>query len=79
MKTLSATIVLKGRREGELLAFPSVRHMADILLQRCREQSWTRTSIASLERFRSNTGYHDLEALLEQARCRLNNSGGRHC
>lgn len=68
MKTLSATTVLKGRREGDLLAFPSVRHMADILLARCREQSWTRTSIASLERFRSITGYHDLEALLEQAR-----------
>ncbi|HEY5006072.1 MAG TPA: hypothetical protein VII61_23130 [Ktedonobacteraceae bacterium] len=68
MKTLSATTVLKGRREGELLAFPSVRHMADILLQRCRDQSWTRTSVASLERFRTMTEYHDLEALLEQAR-----------
>ncbi len=68
MKTRSATIVLHGRREGELLAFPSVRHMADILLQRCREQSWTRTSVASLERFRAITGHHDLEALLEQAR-----------
>ncbi|GAC1392308.1 MAG: hypothetical protein NVS4B11_12640 [Ktedonobacteraceae bacterium] len=67
MKTISATSVLNGRREGELLAFPSVRHMADILLQRCREQSWTRTSVASLERFRTITGYHDLEALREQA------------
>jgi hypothetical protein len=68
MKTLSAITVLKGRREGELLAFPSVRRMADILLQRCRDQSWTRTSVASLERFRTMTEYHDLEALLEQAR-----------
>jgi len=68
MKTLHAMTVLHGRREGELLAFPSVRRMADILLQRCREQSWTRTSVASLERFRSLTGYQDLEALLEQAR-----------
>jgi hypothetical protein len=67
MKTLSATTVLKGRREGELLAFPSVRRMADILLQRCRDQSWTRTSVASLERFRTMTEHHDLEALLEQA------------
>ncbi len=67
MKTLSATTVLNGRREGELLAFPSVRRMADILLLRCREQSWTRTSVASLGRFRTMTGYHDLEALLEQA------------
>jgi integrase len=68
MKTLSAITVLKGRREGELLAFPSVRRMADILLQRCRDQSWTRTSVASLERFRTMTEYHNLEALLEQAR-----------
>ncbi len=67
MKTRSATTVLHGRREGELLAFPSVRHMADILLQRCREQSWTRTSIASLDRFSTITGYQDLEALKEQA------------
>ncbi len=67
MKTRSATTVLSGRREGELLAFPSVHHMADILLQRCREQSWTRTSIASLDRFRTLTGYSDLEALREQA------------
>ncbi len=67
MKTISATTVLHGRREGELLAFPSVRRMADILLQRCREQSWTRTSVASLERFRTMTGHRDLEALLEQA------------
>ncbi len=67
MKTLSATTVLNGRREGELLAFPSVRRMADILLERCREQSWTRTSVASLERFRTLTGHHDLEALLKQA------------
>ncbi len=67
MKTRSATTVLHGRREGELLAFPSVRHMADILLERCREQSWARTSVASLERFRALTGYYDLEALREQA------------
>lgn len=67
MKTLSATTVLQGRKEGELLAFPSVRRMADVLLLRCREQSWTRTSVASLERFRTMTGYHDLEALLVQA------------
>ncbi len=67
MKTISAATVLKDRREGELLAFPSVRRMADILLQRCREHSWTRTSVASLERFRTITGHHDLEALREHA------------
>ena len=59
--------VLDGRREGELLAFPSVLRMATILSQRCREQSWVRTSVATLERFRTMTGNHDLEALREQA------------
>ncbi len=67
MKARSATQVLTGRREGELLAFPSVQHMADLLLLRCREPSWVRTSIASLDRFRSMTGLFDLEALREQA------------
>ncbi len=67
MKILNAATVLKGRRESELLAFPSVLRMADILLHRCREQSWARTSVASLERFRTMTEYHDLEALLAQA------------
>ncbi len=64
---MNATRVLQGRREGELLAFPSVRRMTDILSQRCREQSWVRTSVATLERFRAMTGHADLEALREQA------------
>jgi hypothetical protein len=64
---MKATRVLTGRREGELLAFPSVRRMTDILSERCREPSWVRTSVASLERFRSMTGKTDLEALKEQA------------
>jgi hypothetical protein len=64
---MNATRILTGRREAELLAFPSVRRMADILAQRCREASWVRTSIASLERFRAMTGHHDLEELLAQA------------
>ncbi len=59
--------ILDGRKEGELLAFPSVRRMTDILSQRCREPSWVRTSVASLERFRAMTGNTDLEALLERA------------
>jgi integrase len=41
--------------------------MTDILSQRCRESSWVRTSVASLERFRAMTGFSDLEALREQA------------
>jgi hypothetical protein len=65
---MNATRILAGRREGELLAFPSVRRMADILSVRCREPSWVRTSVASLERFRSMTGHSDLEMLLSQAK-----------
>jgi hypothetical protein len=64
---MNATRILNGRREAELLAFPSVRHMADTLAERCREPSWVRTSIASLERFRAMTGHHDLEQLLAKA------------
>jgi integrase len=64
---MNATRILAGRREGDLLAFPSVRRMTDLLAQRCRESSWVRTSVASLERFRAMTGYADLEALREQA------------
>ncbi len=60
--------ILQGRREGELLAFPSVRRMAHILAQRCREPSWVRTSIATLERFRAVTGHYDLELFFEQVR-----------
>ncbi len=65
---MNATRILAGRREGELLAFPSVRRMADSLAARCREPSWVRTSVASLERFRTMTGHADLEMLLEQAK-----------
>ncbi len=68
---MNAIRILNGRREGELLAFPSVRRMADILSQRCREPSWVRTSVATLERFRAITEHHDLEMLLEQALAEL--------
>ena len=64
---MNATRILAGRREGDLLGFPSVRRMTDILSLRCRETSWVRTSVASLERFRAMTGYSDLEELREQA------------
>ena len=64
---MNTTRVLEGRREGELLAFPSVQRMTDILSKRCREQSWVRTSVATLDRFRTMTGYADLETLREQA------------
>jgi integrase len=64
---MNATRVLEGRREGELLAFSSVRRMTDMLSKRCREQSWVRTSVATLDRFRTMTGHADLEALRDQA------------
>jgi hypothetical protein len=64
---MKARQVLAGRREGELLAFPSVQRMANILSERCREASWVRTSVASLDRFRTMTGHSDLEAFLQQA------------
>jgi hypothetical protein len=60
--------ILKGRRERDLLAFPSVQRMADVLSVRCREPSWVRTSVASLGRFRTMTDHDDLEALLDEAR-----------
>jgi hypothetical protein len=63
---MKAKHILQGRRESELLAFPSVSRMAEILSQRCREPSWVRTSVASLERFRTMTGNLDLEVLRER-------------
>jgi hypothetical protein len=65
---MSAADALAGRRERALLMWPSVRRMAELLAARCREPSWVRTSVASLERFRTLTGHHDLEVLLERAR-----------
>ncbi|HEV8372452.1 MAG TPA: hypothetical protein VGR68_04565, partial [Actinomycetota bacterium] len=59
---------LAGRREQALLEVPSVGRMADVLAERCREPSWVRTLVASLDRFRLLTGHHDLEALLAAAR-----------
>jgi hypothetical protein len=66
--SVSAAAILRGRREGALLALPSVQRMANVLAARCREQSWVRTSVASLERFRALAGSDDLEALLARAR-----------
>src|SRR5439155_7437224 len=63
-----AATILRGRREGALLALHSVQRMADVLAARCREPSWVRTSVASLERFRVLAVADDLEALLARAR-----------
>jgi len=58
---------LAGRREAALLSLPSVRRMADLLAERCREESWVRTSVASFDRFRATLDEPDLEALLERS------------
>jgi len=60
-------VALAGRRERSLLELPSVGRMAAVLAERCREPSWVRTLVASLDRFGS-LGGHDLEALLAAAR-----------
>ena len=60
--------VLAGRREQALLELPSVAHMAALLAERCREPSWVRTLVATLDRFRGLSGHDDLEALLAAAR-----------
>jgi hypothetical protein len=59
---------LAGRRELGLLELPSVRRMAAVLAVRCREESWVRTLVAALDRFRVLTGTADLEQLLATAR-----------
>jgi hypothetical protein len=59
---------LAGRRERSLLELPSVARMATVLAERCREPSWVRTMVATLDRFRSLGGHDDLEALLVAAR-----------
>ena len=59
---------LAGRRERSLLELPTVARMAAVLAERCREPSWVRTLVASLDRFRSLGGHDDLEALLAAAR-----------
>lgn len=59
---------LAGRREIELLEFQSVRRMADLLADWCREPSWVRTLVSGLDRFRTMTRIDDLERLLEAAR-----------
>jgi hypothetical protein len=59
---------LAGRRERALLEVPSVARMAAVLAERCREPSWVRALVASLDRFRVLTGHHDLEVLLAAAR-----------
>jgi hypothetical protein len=59
---------LAGRRERALLELPSVGRMAAVLAERCREPSWVRALVASLDRFRLLSGHHDLEALLAAAR-----------
>jgi integrase len=66
--TARAADALAGRREAARLASPSVLRFADVLAGRCREDSWVRTAVASLDRFATLTGNDDLEALHSRAR-----------
>lgn len=59
---------MRGRREAALLALPSVRHMAELLAERCREPSLVRTAVATLDRFAALAGVDDLERLLTDGR-----------
>ena len=52
-------VALAGRRERVLLELPSVARMAAVLAERCREPSWVRNLVASLDRFRQLTGNDD--------------------
>lgn len=58
---------MTGRREEVLLELPSVRRMVDVLGAVCRDISWVRTSVSSLDRFATLTGNRDLEALLARS------------
>jgi hypothetical protein len=58
---------LAGRREEALLELPSVARMVDVLERRCREPSWIRTLVPTLDRFAVLTGVDDLEALVAAA------------
>lgn len=64
---MNAAQPLTERREAALLELPSVQHMADVLQARCREPSWVRLAVTSLDRFRV-LAIVDLEAVLAQAR-----------
>lgn len=59
---------LRDRREAALLALPSVRHTAELLAGRCRELSWVRAAVTTLDRFVVVIGVDDLEALLAAGR-----------
>lgn len=62
----TTTAALRGRRAAELLDLLSVQRMVRLLETRCREASWTRIGVATLERFRDTTGSH-LDTLLDLA------------
>lgn len=59
---------LRDRREAALLELPSVRRMAELLAEKCRELSWVRTAVATLDRFAALTAVPDLEGLLSEGR-----------
>lgn len=62
----TVTAALAGRRAAALLDSWSVQRMVALLETRCREASWARVAVATLERFRDLTGA-DLDSLLGSA------------
>lgn len=64
--TVTLTAALAGRRAAALLDTRSVQRMVALLENRCRESSWARVAVATLQRFRATTGA-DLESLLGSA------------
>jgi hypothetical protein len=67
VKPSRGSLALAGRREAGLAVLPSVDRLVAVLSERCRDLSWIRTSVASLDRFASLTGCADLEALMAEA------------
>lgn len=59
---------LRDRRESALLALPSVRHTAELVASRCREPSWVRRVVTTLDRFQRLAGVADLETLRHDSR-----------
>ena len=69
-KASLAQAALRDRREAGLLSLPSVARMAEVLAEQCRETSWVRLAVSTLDRFRAACvgEPQQLEVLLALAR-----------
>jgi hypothetical protein len=65
-----AHAAMRHRREAGLLSLPSVARMAEVLAEQCRESSWVRLAVSTLDRFRAACvgEPQQLEVLLALAR-----------